>query len=79
MVRFGHSYRLVQMSRACDAHSSPRRNSGPDELICGLDVKRAAMAQTERTRTGGNVPFLRTVRWAQTQVISINTHLSFLI
>ena len=52
MVMFGHSYLLETMSRAADAHSSPRRKFGL-EFSLGWLEKRAAMAQTERTRTGG--------------------------
>lgn len=55
----GHSYRLVQMSLACEAHSSPRRKFGDELLSLGWLEKRAAMAQTDRTRTGGNVPALQ--------------------
>ena len=54
MVRFGQSYLLVQMSRARDAHSSPRMNWGVLEANLGFGVNRAATAHTERTRTGGN-------------------------
>jgi hypothetical protein len=59
MVMFGHSYLLVQMSLACDAHSSPRKKFGA-VLNLGWDEKRAAMEHTERIRTGGSVPALNT-------------------
>ena len=58
MVMLGHSYLLVHMSRACDAHSSPRRNCRTVGLILGFDVKRAETAHTERTSTGGKESFL---------------------
>lgn len=58
MVRLGHSYLLVQMSRACEAHFSPRRNGRGVGLMLGLGVKRAATAQTDRTSTGGSALFL---------------------
>lgn len=61
MVRFGQSYLLVQISRACDAHSSPRKNADVVEASLGFDVNRTATAQTERMRTGGNVLFLYAV------------------
>lgn len=54
----GHSYLLVHMSRACDAHSSPRRKWLVDELNLGLAANRAATAQTDKTRTGGRALFL---------------------
>jgi hypothetical protein len=53
----GHSYRFVRMSRATEAHSSPRRKFGL-VLSFGWLEKRAAIAQTESTRTGGSEPAL---------------------
>lgn len=50
---------MVQISLACEAHSSPRINCLVAELNFGLEVKRAAMAHTERTNTGGSVSFLQ--------------------
>jgi hypothetical protein len=58
MVMFGHSYRFVRMSRAVDAHSSPRRKFG-FVLSFGWFEKRAAIAHTESISTGGSVPALR--------------------
>ena len=58
MVIFGHSYLFVTMSLATDAQFSPRRKAG-GVLSLGWFEKRADMAQTERMRTGGNVPALR--------------------
>lgn len=60
MVIFGHSYLLVNMSRAAAAHSSPRRKLGL-VLSLGWVEKRADMAQTERIRTGGKAPALDNV------------------
>ena len=57
MVMLGHSYLFVTISRAAAAHSSPRRKFGL-ELSFGWFEKRAAMAQTERIRTGGKAPAL---------------------
>ena len=57
MVMFGHSYRLVTISRAAEAHSSPRRKFGLVFSLGWLE-NRAAMAQTESTRTGGKAPAL---------------------
>ena len=54
---FGHSYRLVTIFRASDAHSSPLRNTGVP-LIFGWVEKRADMAQTANIKTGGIVPAL---------------------
>lgn len=48
----------MQMSRARDAHSSPRRKCLAGLLSRGLLVKRAETAQTDRTRTGGKELFL---------------------
>lgn len=57
MVIFGHSYLFVTISLATDAHSSPRKNAG-GVLSLGWFENRADIAQTERMRTGGNVPAL---------------------
>lgn len=57
IVMLGSSYRLIAMSRAGAAHSSPRRKAG-SVLICGWVEKRAEIEQTARTSTGGNVPAL---------------------
>lgn len=54
---FGHSYRFVRISRATEAHSSPRRKFG-FVLSFGWLEKRAAIAHTESIRTGGSVPAL---------------------
>lgn len=61
MVMLGHSYRLVTMSRACDAHSSPRKKFGL-ELSFGCVEKRAETAHTERIKTGGKAPALSKIR-----------------
>lgn len=57
MVRFGHSYLFVTMSRAAAAHSSPRKKAG-EVFSLGWFENRADMAHTERMRTGGKVPAL---------------------
>lgn len=57
-MMLGHSYLLVQISRAWDAHSSPRRNGLAEGLILGFGVNRAATAQTDSTSTGGRTSFL---------------------
>ena len=59
----GHSYRFVRISRAAEAHSSPRMKLG-FVLSFGWLEKRAAIAQTERIRTGGIVPALAKHRLA---------------
>lgn len=53
----GHSYRFVRISRAAEAHSSPRRKLG-FVFSFGWLEKRAAMAQTESIKTGGSAPAL---------------------
>jgi len=57
IVRFGHSYLFVRMSRAAAAHSSPRRKLGCVASFGWLE-KRADTAHTERTSTGGKAPAL---------------------
>lgn len=56
-VRLGHWHLRSTISRAIDAHSSPRKKAG-SACISGWFEKRAEMAQTERTRTGGSAPAL---------------------
>lgn len=57
MVILGHSYLFVTISRATEAHSSPRKKAGA-VLNLGWFENRADMAQTERMRTGGKAPAL---------------------
>jgi hypothetical protein len=56
---FGDSYLLVQISRAVEAQSSPRRNCLPGKFSFGFAENRAATAHTESTRTGGSASLLR--------------------
>jgi hypothetical protein len=81
MVMFGHSYLRVKISRAVDAHSSPRRKFGV-VLSFGWFEKRAAIAQTDRINTGGSVPALAKsgVSFIEgRRRIGIWTHFSFLM
>lgn len=57
IVILGHSYRLMTISRASEAQSSPLRNSGFD-LNIGCVEKRADIAQIASVKTGGTVPLL---------------------
>lgn len=57
MVIFGHSYRLITILRASEAHSSPLKKAGV-VLSLGCVENRADTAQTARIKTGGRVPAL---------------------
>lgn len=61
MVMFGHSYRLITMSRASEAQDSPLKNSGL-LLSLGCVENREETAQTARIKTGGTVPALEYIR-----------------
>jgi hypothetical protein len=73
-VMLGHSYLLITISRASDAHSSPLKKAGV-VLSFGWVENRAEMAQTASMRTGGTVPALEPRSVSQPNKIKDEEHL----